>query len=102
MGCVSVNFLNTKMCCVSDKYPIINENIIKYIAFAPPEKCNYKLNEIDNLPFSSNYKICKFIHKDYQEQIYPWIEVISFKLKKTNSNQLAVLHIKNKKFFLIF
>ena len=98
MGCASVKNIYSIISCCTVKNSNINENIIKYLAFSPPKKCNYNLNEIDSLPFSSNYKICKFTHKNYRENIYPWIDVLSYKLKKTNSNQLAVLHIKNIKY----
>jgi pimeloyl-ACP methyl ester carboxylesterase len=102
-----------KMFTIAKEMKVANF-IANMMAFNPPTKVNYDLEE-DN--FSNNnsnsrgacYKPIKFIHKEYSNVYYPWINVDCYQLQKCSSKKrIVLLHIENtfvpkeKKLTLIF
>jgi hypothetical protein len=77
--------------------------VVKYIAnmaaFNPPSKVNYDIlthNEIctiNDITFSH----VEFIHKDYNNIKYPWIDIQTFTINKSKTKKnIILLRIENK------
>jgi len=93
----------------------------KFITFSPPSHSNfycfkvifneglYRLEEIrseSNLSLKSKPKskhnvICtskhNFIHFAFPNNLYKWIDVVGYKVTKSNGKKLALIHITNIK-----
>jgi hypothetical protein len=72
------------------------------VAFNPPTKINYIIEELKKANNKKNrgacYKEIRFIHKDYEnlEINYPWIQVSSYQIQKCSTKKkIVLLHIKN-------
>ena len=88
----------------------VTDAIASLIAFSPPSKINYTIeNKGDINKRGKCYREVKFIHDDYNEINYPWIEITCHRIKKCSNNKhIIALHIKNnnmskeKKLTIIF
>jgi hypothetical protein len=76
--------------------------IANMMAFSPPGRVNYEIEEKNGNCCDSRgscYKMIKFIHKDYSGIKYPWIEVESYLLQKTSTKKrIVMLRVINKNF----
>lgn len=76
--------------------------IANMMAFSPPGKVNYQLEELNHSSSNTNcrggcYNKVKFIHKDYPNISYPWIEIEGYQIQKTsNQKKIVCLRVKNK------
>jgi pimeloyl-ACP methyl ester carboxylesterase len=88
--------------------------IANMIAFSPPGKVNYQIEEINHTTGNTTcrgacYKQVKFIHNEYSSISYPWIDIECYQIQKTsNKKRIVLLRVinnniqKDKKFTFIF
>jgi hypothetical protein len=70
--------------------------LIHFSTFAPPSKATYSISDNDDLTSVLCYKKTKFLHHDYENISYPFIQVESYVLRKyINSNKIVLLHVRN-------
>ena len=87
-------------CCNKESYKENNQTklLSGYLAFSPPSKPLYEIIDTKNKEEKGNcYKIVDFIHKDFKNIKYPWIDMEAYRIEKClNKKKIILLHIKNK------
>ena len=77
----------------------VSSLIANMMAFSPPTRINYDVEDIFSSQSSQRgacYQQIKFIHKDFSQIQYPWIEVECYRLQKCSSKKrIVLLRVKN-------